>query len=195
MLSSVSAALPVSAGEFVQWDNAFSATELSAIEKHGDSLTRQKADLSDIRSDYENIRITNVAWIERTPATAWLRQRLEDLVLRLNAQFFHYELFGLSENFQYTVYNGSEGSHFDWHKDTGNVHVEPRKISFSLQLSDGNAYQGCDLELQSDGHVQSAPRTRGTLIAFPSYVLHRVTPIRSGIRKALVVWAAGPEFR
>jgi len=26
-------------------------------------------------------------------------------------------------------------------------------------------------------------------------VLHQVTPIRSGIRRALVVWAVGPEFR
>lgn len=195
MLSSVLAAAPVSAGEFVQWDDAFSAAELAAIEKYGDSLTPQKADLSDIRTGYDDIRITTVAWIEREPETVWLHQRLEEIVLRLNAEFFRYELFGLSEKFQYTVYNGPEGSHFDWHRDNGNVHVEPRKISLSLQLSDGAAYQGCDLELHSAGHVQTAPRTRGTLIAFPSYVLHRVTPIRSGVRKSLVIWAAGPEFR
>jgi predicted 2-oxoglutarate/Fe(II)-dependent dioxygenase YbiX len=40
-----------------------------------------------------------------------------------------------------------------------------------------------------------AEGARGTVIAFPSYVLHRVTPIESGVRKALVVWVAGPEFR
>jgi PKHD-type hydroxylase len=195
MLSSVSATSPAPAGEFVQWDDAFSAAELAAIEKYGDSLAPRKADLSDIRTGYDDIRITNVAWIKHAPETAWLYQRLEELVLRLNAEFFRYDLFGLSENFQYTVYDGSEGSHFDWHRDNGNVHVEPRKISLSLQLSDGSAYQGCDLELHSAGHIQTAPRTRGTLIAFPSYVLHRVTPIRSGVRKSLVVWAAGPEFQ
>jgi PKHD-type hydroxylase len=43
--------------------------------------------------------------------------------------------------------------------------------------------------------IASAPRERGTVIAFPSYVLHRVTPITSGVRKALVVWAMGPKFR
>jgi len=26
-------------------------------------------------------------------------------------------------------------------------------------------------------------------------VLHRVTPITRGIRKSLVIWAVGPEFR
>lgn len=195
MLSSVLATSPAPAGEFVRWDDAFSAAELAAIEKYGDGLISQKADLSGRRAGYDDIRITSVAWIERNPQTTWLHQRLEEIVLRLNAEFFRYELFGLSESFQYTVYDGSQGSHFDWHKDHGNDREEPRKISLSLQLSDGNAYQGCDLELHSAGHVQTVSRTRGTLIAFPSYVLHRVTPIRSGVRKSLVVWAAGPEFR
>ena len=40
-----------------------------------------------------------------------------------------------------------------------------------------------------------AEKARGTLIAFPSYVLHRVAPVTSGIRKSLVIWVAGPEFR
>lgn len=195
MLSSVLATAPAPVGEFVRWDDAFSATELAAIEKYGDRLAARKADLSGRRAGYDAIRITHVAWIERSPKTAWLHQRLEEIVLRLNAEFFRYELFGLAESFQYTVYTGAEGGHFDWHKDHGNAREEPRKISLSLQLSDQDAYQGCDLELHSGGRVQAAPRNRGTLIAFPSYVLHRVTPIRAGVRKSLVVWAAGPEFR
>ena len=72
---------------------------------------------------------------------------------------------------------------------------EPRKISLSLQLTDPSCYRGCDLVLEAGDGPYSAERTRGTLIAFPSYVLHRVTPIESGIRKSLVIWVAGPEFR
>jgi hypothetical protein len=33
------------------------------------------------------------------------------------------------------------------------------------------------------------------VVAFPAYVIHRVTPIRAGTRKALVCWTAGPAFR
>jgi PKHD-type hydroxylase len=61
-------------------------------------------------------------------------------------------------------------------------------------LSEADAYEGCNLELHG-ADVQVAPRTRGTMIAFPSYMLHRVTPVLSGIRKSLVIWAAGTEFR
>jgi PKHD-type hydroxylase len=195
MLLSPLATSPVPVGEFVQWEDVFSAAELAAIGKYGDGLAQQKADLSGRRAVYDTIRITNVAWIERRPETAWLTARLEQIVLRLNDQFFGYELYGLAESFQYTVYHGGEGGHFDWHKDHGNTREEPRKISLSLQLSESAAYEGCELEFHSGDTVQAAPKKRGTLIAFPSYVLHRVTPIVSGIRKSLVIWAAGPEFR
>jgi len=194
MLSPHPAAAPVPAGEYVVWENAFSPAELQTIERYGDGLALQKADLSGKRADYDAIRVTRVAWIERKPETAWLHDRLEEMVLRLNEQYFKYELYGLAESFQYTVYHGSEGGHFDWHKDHGNALEEPRKISLSLQLSEADAYEGCNLELHG-ADVQVAPRTRGTMIAFPSYMLHRVTPILSGIRKSLVIWAAGPEFR
>jgi PKHD-type hydroxylase len=40
-----------------------------------------------------------------------------------------------------------------------------------------------------------ADRARGTLIAFPSYVLHRVMPIEPGTRKSPVIWVCGPVFR
>jgi hypothetical protein len=30
---------------------------------------------------------------------------------------------------------------------------------------------------------------------FPSYMVHRVTPITSGTRKAIVAWVTGPGFK
>lgn len=33
------------------------------------------------------------------------------------------------------------------------------------------------------------------LTAFPSYTMHRVTPVTRGVRKALVAWVNGPDFR
>ena len=108
---------------------------------------------------------------------------------------YKYELFGLVEAFQYTVYDGEEGGHYNWHVDMGRENVEPRKISLSLQLTDPLDYEGCNLVLEAGDGPYVAERGRGTVVAFPSYVLHRVTPIESGTRKSLVVWVAGPEFR
>jgi PKHD-type hydroxylase len=49
--------------------------------------------------------------------------------------------------------------------------------------------------LEAGAGPTCAHRARGTLVAFPSYLLHRVTPITSGTRKSLVAWVSGPVFR
>jgi PKHD-type hydroxylase len=182
-------------GPLIVWKDAFSPDELDAIEALGDALTPMQAETSSTRPDTETLRITRVAWMERNADTAWLYARLEDIVLRLNTEFYKYDLYGLAEALQYTVYDGAEGAHYNWHVDLGTSNAEPRKISLSLQLSDPAGYEGCRLVLEAGDGPYAAERARGTLIAFPSYVLHRVTPIESGTRKSLVIWVAGPEFR
>ena len=104
------------------------------------------------------------------------------------------DLRGFSEDFQYTVYHGSDGGHYDWHVDLGDL-ARLRKLSLSLQLTDPSEYEGCELQIHDGRRVETAPRERGTVIVFPSYVLHRVTPITRGVRKAVVVWTTGPKFR
>ena len=49
--------------------------------------------------------------------------------------------------------------------------------------------------LEAGSGPYRAHKARGTLVAFPSYVMHRVTPVTSGTRKSLVAWVAGPKFR
>jgi len=72
------------------------------------------------------------------------------------------------------------------------VTPSPRKLSLSLQLSDPVEYEGCVLELHAANSIEAAPLERGTVIAFPSYILHRVSPILSGRRRSLVAWFSGP---
>ena len=189
---------PVLSGALIAWQGLFDDAELDAIVDHGDRLTLEKAELSSGGKNYENIRSTRVAWVERNTQTENLYRRLEDAVLLVNARFFRFDLTGLT-NFQYAIYGGPEGGHFDWHKDYGRdpaePYREPRKLTLSLQLSEPTDYEGCELQVRAGNQIDTAPRQRGALVAFPANVLHQVTPIRSGVRKTLVVWAVGPEFR
>ena len=38
-------------------------------------------------------------------------------------------------------------------------------------------------------------RKRGTVIIFPSFLQHRVTEVKRGVRHSLVQWYNGPEFK
>ena len=186
---------PVLMGGLVAWRDLFSPAELDTLARHGDGLALEQAELSN-RNDYRGIRETQVAWFHRSAETEAFYRQMEEIVLALNARFFRFDLSGLV-TFQYALYQGS--GHFDWHKDYGrdpsDPGQEPRKLTLSLQLSQSADYEGCDLEVRAGNAIDRAPRERGTLIAFPANVLHRVTPITSGVRKALVIWAVGPEFR
>ena len=182
---------------FVVWENAFTGAELDAIVALGDRLKLEKAVLvygEGGSSTDDPGRITRTAWMGRAMETAWVYERMERAIRAVNNDVYRFELTGFSDLFQYTVYQGEEGGHFDWHVDQIRQPAH-RKLSASLQLSDPGSYEGCDLEVHCGSRIAAVSRARGALVVFPSYVLHRVTPIRTGTRKALVVWAAGPPFR
>jgi len=61
-----------------------------------------------------------------------------------------------------------------------------------VQLSDPAAYLGGDLLLTLTGtHVS---REQGSLIVFPSFLQHVVSPVIRGTRHVLVGWVHGPTF-
>ena len=183
-------------GPLIVWEGVFSSAEVDRIIASGDARERERARLVRVNDPMGKKRITDVSWLGRDGETQWLYARLEQIVQQLNRQYYKYEIYpALREKLQYTVYESSQGGHYNWHVDHGAEGADPRKLSISVQLSDPSAYQGCDLELDFGDDEVTAPRTRGTVICFSSYVLHRVTPVTAGVRKSLVAWVSGPEFK
>ena len=182
---------------FVVWADAFSPAELDQIQATGDRLAAEEATIASAAPDgvvRSEIRITRTAWLAPGPETKWIYDRIQRVARALNERVYQFELSGFSENLQYTVYHGSEGGYYGWHVDQGPLRNR-RKLSLSVQLTDPALYEGCDLEFQGGHKIETAPRDRGAVIAFPSYVLHRVTPCIKGTRKAIVAWTTGPQFR
>lgn len=182
---------------YYTWIDGFSKEELERIEKYCDTLILEKASLFGTKKedDYKHIRITKTAWIDLNEETEWFYDRMANIVQEINMRSWNFDLTGFVEHFQYTVYQESDHGHYNWHVDAGKETKTPRKLSISLQLSDPTTYNGCTLEFKTQSIEEAAPKDKGTVIAFPSYTLHRVTPIKKGIRKAIVIWVGGPNFR
>jgi PKHD-type hydroxylase len=89
---------------------------------------------------------------------------------------------------------GAEGR-YDWHIDVGPESLSIRKLSFVVQLTAPEDYDGGDLELMAGLPAQFGVRDQGTMVCFPSYVLHRVRPVERGLRRTLVGWVSGPPYR
>jgi PKHD-type hydroxylase len=181
---------------FVIWENGFTEDELNKIEAYCDALPRRKATIGgfDADDDYAEYRKSKVGWISLGKDTGWFYDKLAWIARQLNSMFYRFDLSGFVEDMQFTVYDG-EGDHYEWHIDAGPNHTTPRKFSLVLQLTDPAEYDGGELQIQAGKDSVFVKRERGLVAAFPSYTLHRVTPVTRGIRKTIVVWVSGPPFR
>ena len=94
-----------------------------------------------------------------------------------------------------------KGHFYNWHKDVSvNNNTPHRKLSISVNLSDPKDYEGGDLEMKNYWGSQDLKmpthelRKQGTVIVFPSMLMHRVTEVKKGTRYSLVQWYSGPQF-
>lgn len=142
------------------------------------------------------IRRAEIAWLDDIPQASWVMERMMSLTARANRETFGFDLTDFGESPQVARYGAEREGHFDWHSDIGaGTWAAKRKLTIVVQLSDPADYTGGTLELRPDSNVAEAPRTRGTAIVFPSFVLHRVTPVTTGTRWSLTLWSHGPSFR
>jgi PKHD-type hydroxylase len=76
--------------------------------------------------------------------------------------------------------------------------MSKRKVSITVQLSDPSEYEGGDLQYFRGGNPDNADtvfKKKGYVFLFPSYMMHRVTPVTQGVRKSLVLWVGGEHYR
>ncbi len=142
------------------------------------------------------IRCAEIAWLDDLPQAAWVLERMIAIVAQANRESFGFDLSDFGESPQVARYGAERAAHFDWHSDIGAGHWSAkRKLTIVVQLSDPDDYDGGTLETQPGSSIASAPRSRGTAIVFPSFVLHRVSPVTAGTRWSLTLWSHGPAFR
>ncbi len=182
---------------YAHWKNGFTYGELKDLRSFCDALPRQKALTMGASEGAEltDTRDCDLSWIPMNDQTKWFHDKLAYYVSNLNETYFGFDLTGF-EMAQYTVYEGTKtGSHYDWHIDCyGKSNRPQRKLSLVLQLSHPQEYEGGELWLHG-AEKHNVPKEHGLLYAFPSYTLHRVTPTTQGVRRSIVVWCVGPEFR
>jgi len=179
---------------FATWEKGFSPEQIEAIRTLGDALPLAPAVVGE-GEVLTDVRRSETGWIDLNPNSTFIYDSLGFIARQLNGQFFDFDLFGFVEDIQYTVYR-ADGGHYDWHLDRGvSGGQAPRKLSLVLQLSDPSEYEGGELEVFLGGEPTQMKKEQGLVVAFPSFVLHRVTPITSGTRRTLVVWLSGPKFR
>ncbi len=147
--------------------------------------------------EHDLTRKARVSWIDQEENFLWIFEKLDKIATAAN-KTYQFDLSGFTEDIQFTHYD-EPGSFFDWHQDGLQGELSVRKLSAVVQLSAPDTYEGCDLEIFSvsldETWWQSLVRQQGTVIVFPGFEYHRVTPLISGSRFSLVCWVGGAPFR
>ncbi len=181
--------------EVYSMPNAFTAGECDRIIATTAKRRAKEALLVGQQRNH-NLRQAELVWLDDVDGMGWVMDRLIELVSNSNKDLFDFDLREFAESPQIACYQSSNAGHFAWHSDIGDgVAAGRRKLTLVLQLSRPAMYEGGNLEMMPNAHIVTANRAQGCASIFPSFSLHQVTPVTSGVRHSLTVWAHGPAFR
>jgi PKHD-type hydroxylase len=186
--------------EYYWFEHGFSKEQLERLARDLESIAFQNA--TTIGSDKESveaaeaIRKSKVKWLPQDSRFEWLYDLMLPLAKEANDNLWNFNLYTMLEQIQYTEYWADENGHYTWHQDIGPGNASKRKVSITIQLSDPSEYDGGELEIWWGGtSIRSCPKGAGVAVLFPSYMMHRVTPVTRGVRKSLVLWIGGEHYK
>jgi len=177
------------------YPNILDDEQIERIMKIGD--TDQWLDAAVAVESNHEIRKTELAWSN----DQWLYDTFWSLMEMANVNAnWNFEI-SAAESFTLGKYE--DGGHYKFHLDGNGVtplnypgneflHGKTRKISFVAWLNED--FEGGEFEF----HPSTVPAenglikpTKGTVIFFPSWYLHKVHPVTKGTRYALITWFNG----
>lgn len=176
------------------------AQKCNEIIRRGMQLPSQEASIgfSNDRTD-NSYRVSTIRWFYHRE-----NKDIVDLLLsyaqEANRENYGFDIFPTTYDLQFTEYYSTNNGKYDWHHDVWweNPRAHDRKLSIVLQLTPPQSYQGGEFEFNAPeiGKEELAPfKQQGSILVFPSFFFHRVTPVTQGTRFSLVSWLEGPKFR
>ena len=153
----------------------------------------------------EKSRVSEVSWTNEQ----WVYDLIWPYMLGSNKNAgWNFDI-KAAEAMQVTKY--SSGGFYNWHRDGFSdclsayatpdnelSHGNVRKLSMTVLLNDN--YEGGEFQFanyKGGKYEPTSPKVSkaGSVIVFPSFMEHRVSPVTKGIRYSLVVWFLGPPFK
>ena len=168
----------------------------------------------DTLENVQKKRKSNIVWMD----DRWIYKQIQPYVHMANEKAGWNYQWDWTENCQFTKYD--IGQYYGWHTDSfkkpnktnnDNEKGKIRKLSMTISLNDGTEYDGGQLEfdfknvspvdewvdekIYNSKVICSQIFKKGSIVVFPSYLWHRVTPVTRGTRYSLVAWNLGWPFQ
>jgi PKHD-type hydroxylase len=159
-------------------------------------------------TDLKKKRNSNIVWMN----DRWIYDQIQPYIHEANKNAGWNFEWDWSESCQFTKYG--KGQYYGWHCDSWehpynnpndlNSNGKIRKLSVTCTLSDPSEYSGGELEFNLNNPEKTNKKNivkckeilpKGSICVFPSFVWHRVCPVKKGTRYSLVIWNLGYPFK
>lgn len=130
------------------------------------------------------------------PQMDYVYDKIREIVVSINQSMWNFSLYDFGELIKVMEYSAEYNGFSISHSDMTHIgSTKYRKLTIVVQLSDEADYTGGELVIQHYDKQYIMPKKIGTIIIFPSFLLHRVEPVKSGVRYSLVGFGYGPPLR
>tara|TARA_R110000868_G_scaffold4644_1_gene28862 strand:+ start:331 stop:873 length:543 start_codon:yes stop_codon:yes gene_type:complete len=169
-----------------KWDDAVSPAMCDILLEERNTLQEIQGYVGDANATVLSVRNSKICWARKNH---WVEAVMYNHCLYANELTGWGFQVGRPEAVQLAAYDidGFYGWHEDWMPLTKTTHV--RKLSAVLLLSNPEEFEGGQFQFKDD----PVEMKRGTLIVFPSFITHQVTPVTKGIRYSATCWVQGPK--
>ena len=179
--------------------NAVSSELCDEILEKCNKLEKHEGDINEHGEfNSKSIRKSKIAWVHDHN----IKNIIYDLGCFINYNAFWFNLYSNSNTFdvQFTEYSEEYEGTYDWHLDSisNNPYIFDRKLSIILLLNSMADYEGGNICIKTGQNTQNDDLmnlSKGTVVAFPSFLLHKIEPITKGTRNSLVAWLNGPAWQ
>tara|TARA_R110000744_G_C19358962_1_gene561229 strand:+ start:682 stop:1314 length:633 start_codon:yes stop_codon:yes gene_type:complete len=158
--------------------------------------------------DLKKYRNSNIVWLK----DQWIFDAIIPFVNTANKKAgWNFEI-DKAETIQFTIYK--KGHYYNYHQDNGkhpyntpinpDTHGKIRKLSVTVSLNDASEYKGGELQFLYHNQKDYTKlkklkakeiKRQGSVVVFPSFEFHAITPVTKGTRYSLVMWCIGSPFK
>ena len=179
--------------QYYTFQEAFSSEEIELILELMEDLPFIEGSTKGKTED--GYRSSSIKWVPQEETFKWIYDRIGEMAIEANDECWEFDLHSMPERMQYTEYY-EDGGQYNWHLDIGKYPFNIRKLSFTINVNNEKEYKGGDLEFfTSYKSTLISSSNQGGITIFPSFLLHRVTPITEGIRKVIIGFVEGPPYK
>lgn len=177
---------------YVLWEGAVPEDLCDLVLSKLDWAAAKKATVSDDNNVNEELRKTDVIFETAMNPLGCIARMYISTANRQGG--WNFDVTG-QENTQIARYRSEEKGFYGWHMDSSAPeNGAQRKFTSVILLNNASEFEGGLLEIEGIDQ-QPALTKKGSIIVFPSFLPHRVTPVTKGVRYTAVTWAVGPAFR